>query len=108
MITSDNRIKVKEIYKTRSLGTRRSALLLADEIRESKQDSIVVDFDGIAYASLSFLDQLNSEISTRTRKKVELTNLSKDLKKLLEIVRRRAQTGADIAPSQRNVKIGTI
>ena len=108
MTISNRRIRLVEIYHTTSLGTRQSALILADEMRASNADRIILDFEGITYASLSFLDQLNSEVSTKVDKKIELVNLNADLRKMMEIVRKRASSSGDPPLIRRDVKIGTI
>ena len=108
MIISNRRIRLVEIYHTTSLGTRQSALIIADEMRASDADHIILDFEGITYASLSFLDQLNSEVSTKIDKKIELVNLNADLRKMMEIVRKRASFTGGRRSIRREVKIGSI
>lgn len=81
-------INLGEIFNSSSLITRQMAREIFNIIAKSDENKIVLDFNKIEFASRSFFDELNNEMSkiTLLGKEVEFINLNESIEKLYKMV----------------------
>lgn len=81
-------ISLTEIFNSSSLITRQTARELFDIIAKSDEKKIILDFNKIEFASRSFFDELNNEMSkiALLGKEVEFINLNESIAKLYKMV----------------------
>lgn len=94
MIMSDKIYKIAEFFNSASLISRQAAKKLCEEVAKLKENTVILDFKNIDFASRSFFDQLNSEMGSLrlANKQVELINLNKNLSELLKLVKKAARS----------------
>ena len=86
---SEKIININQLFFSQSLITRQIARDLYGMVTQMPEDSIILDFSGIDYASRSFFDEFNSFENqfNLAGKKVRIINLNDNLAPLYKLVR---------------------
>lgn len=108
---SDNVINISDLFSSNSLITRQAARDLFTYISHMPENSIILDFSQIDYASRSFFDEFNSYESKfkLLGKKVDITNINDNLASLLKMVKENAKSMSSISyESVANAKVISI
>ncbi len=79
-------IKVRKFLGVTVLSNRATARALVKEIKIKKWKKVKLDFDGIEFASRSFLDELNSKIKEINNIKFNKINMNDQVTKMDALV----------------------
>lgn len=104
-------INLAGIFNSSSLITRQAARDLFSIIAKSEEKKITLDFNKIEFASRSFFDELNSEMTKIALfgKEVEFVNLSESIEKLYKMVIDASKSKSSISYSSvANAEVITI
>jgi|GEM_PF-2504959 len=86
MITSTKHIDLQKTLSINILSNRSTARLLFSKTQEMKWESFILDFEHIAFASRSFMDELNALIKDQRNKTYLKENMSEDVQKMDQLV----------------------
>ena len=93
MTMSAKTLDVSQVYHTASVTTRAAAEQISRMIADCVEDRVVLDFGGIEFTTLSFLDQFNHEIGIQLGKTVEIANMNDNVRGLQQVIERRRIAG---------------
>jgi anti-anti-sigma regulatory factor len=108
---SDKIININQLFSSQSLITRQIARDLYGLIDQMPEDSIILDFSGIDFASRSFFDEFNSYETqlNLSGKKVRIINLNDNLAPLYKLVGENSKKRRSISyKSVANAKVISI
>ncbi len=107
---SAKEIKLAEIFPSKSLVTRASAIEIARLVKSFDEEYVVIGFNNVETVTRSFFNQLDHEIDAVCRshhKEVKISNLSFELKKLYARVRRESSDTTK-RPPRRDIPVSHI
>ena len=88
MNTSAEHISLAKVLSVSVLSTRATARYLFDEAMRISKKIIILDFQGIEFASRSFMDEINYLISSQDQKEFTMVNRNDQVKKMDELVQK--------------------
>ncbi len=77
-------ISLKEKFETTHLSTRSMARDLYNDLQQSKNQDITLDFSGIEFASRSFMVQLYSMLA-KHRSQVRFVNMNENVDRMYQL-----------------------
>lgn len=78
-------IKLKDIWGD-NLTSRDLARNMRDRILSEDYNLVIIDFNGVSFASRSFMDEFYNEVLLNSRIDAEIINISNDIDSLLSAV----------------------